>query len=356
MKFKLYNCKFPPCRWTLPFLAGLVLFFTAFHTNAQSYAYFEKYDAATFSRLLMTQGASPNDWNAMEKTGVRPWSKTEHTEKQVNQDGTFLIKTDHLTDDCFRIETDKPKQTLIDNNGIRVIDHQDEVVLNMPYSGPLLSQYPEMQNGFPVADIGQFPDFQPLTQAQISDLQAQGWVVTVLPNGQIEMVKPGSQITINPILMKYQIELLVENQIKNKLEIWYKLDSLNQIMPSCERLTDFETMSNGDCVHRQTITLFRNYVIDRPSSSAPREGKLPPGHQIASVMPNPVSEVLNLCWKESDEEVEVLIFDQLGRILRYIPELSGNTTQISMENIPSGNYFAVVQGYTTRQVVRFVKQ
>jgi Secretion system C-terminal sorting domain len=346
----------PPliCNLQKAFIFVILLFATKI--EAQTPNYHEQFSTKTKSRVLTPDSANPNNWNEMEKTDARPWEVAEQTEKQVNADGTFFIKINHSQDTRFRLPNQRPKQTIIDQNGFRVIGLQNQIIVNEAYAGTFLSQFPETQIGFPIASIGQFPDFHTFSAAEIVALQAQGWTVTTLPNSQLEMTRSSTRITIANAWMKYTTEFLVENQVQQKLEMWYRLDSLNQIVPFKTRETEYKTMSNGDCIHRETLTQYLNYLVQRNAVTTPRMGEKEPFLVINSrILPNPVSNELNLTWQSSTNSVQITIFDQVGKIVRRLPNQVGSSLRLDVNNFVPGLYNVTIQGESGRETLRFVK-
>ena len=70
---------------------------------------------------------------------LRAWSVTEQVKKTVNADGSYSIVTEHFTDTRFRLPSERPKRTIINQIGIQVVDQTDTLLLNMPFNGATLS-------------------------------------------------------------------------------------------------------------------------------------------------------------------------------------------------------------------------
>lgn len=73
-----------------------------------------------------------------------------------------------------------------------------------------------------------------------------------------------------------------------------------------------------------------------------------------SIYPNPSNDRIAITTPES-EAFLVSFIDLFGRIVKQLSLVDGNAAEISVRDLPAGNYIIKIEGKNFREIKRFVK-
>ncbi len=307
-----------------------------------------------FNAFDLEADANLAGWSQLDMVDLKGFHAVDHFDKKVNSDGTFSITTQHETDTRFEVASGRPKTSIADQNGIRVVGQADTFLFDLLFGGAVLSQLPGFSATAFLAKIGNYPSFQIPTSAELSEWSAEGWTISSQIAQKITLTRTDETMEI--FLPEHQIRVnLFENgQSVLTIETFYSMIS-GKYLPVLETQTKNLTLSNGDCARCVTTTKFTNYVIE--GTAPPRSSENQTRWEVAklAVLPNPVSHEMTVVLPQHEGEVQVWVVNQIGQITQKQVGDFGETVQINTADLKAGVYFLTVCSKYFKKTIRFSK-
>lgn len=354
MKFSIFGSSHSPtplktaCLFLISFLAGMTEGF------GQAVIYEESFVQSSVSQVFVQPDAQTGQWTQFDLIDITGWQASDQVLKTVADDGTFSIVNNHVADSRYEVQSSRPKTTIVDQDGIRVINLDNSVDFDLPFGDSILNQLPDLTANALLAKIGQFPSFQPPTFGELAEWAADGWSVDAQTTQQTTLSRAGEMMEIMNSTHVVKVSIYDGSQLVQTINQYFGLEN-GEYLPNREVATEFLELSNGDCVHRVTTTIFSERILSRSSGRWPSAEKPATGSTNLTVFPDPVADMLTVVLPESGGLSEIRIVNQMGQLMRRLNENPGPTVQVNVSDLPTGIYFLTVSGPGSRQTVRFSK-
>lgn len=320
----------------------------------QTVIYEESFVQSTVSQVFVQPDAQTGQWSQFDLIDIAGWQASDEVLKTVADDGSFSIVNNHVADSRYEVQASRPKATIADQNGIHVINLDNSVDFDLAFGDSILNQLPDLTANALLAKIGKFPGFQPPTFGELAEWAADGWSVDTQTTQQTTLSRAGETMEIMNLTHVVKVSIYDGSQLVQTINQYFGLEN-GEYLPGAEVTTEFLELSNGDCAHRVTTTIFSERILSRSSSRWPSAEKPATGSTSLTVFPDPVADILTVVLPETGGLSEIRIVNQMGQLMRRLDGNAGQPLQIDVSDLPPGIYFLTVSGPGSRQTVRFSK-
>lgn len=327
----------------------LIFFFAEIGSGfGQSVIYEESFVESTVSQVFVQPDAQTGQWSQFDLIDIAGWQASDQVLKTMADDGSFSIVTNHLTDSRYEVQDSRPKTTIVDQTGIRVINLDNSVDFYLLFGDSILNQLPELNANALRSKIGKFPSFQPPTFSELAEWAADGWSVDAQTAQQTTLSRPGETMEILNLTQVIMVSIYDGSQLVNTINRYFSLVN-GEYLPAREVNTEFLELSNGDSADRVSTTIFSERTLSRTP------GGWPSAEKPATVFPDPVTDILTIVLPETGGQSEIRIVNRIGQLMKRVDSNAGSTMPISVAELPAGVYFLIVFAPDGRQTTRFSK-
>ena len=111
---------------------------------------------------------------------------------------------------------------------------------------------------------------------------------------------------------------------------------------------------NGYTSNSQPIMIHQNIWFHLTAIAPPPSSTTNIISNNTKLFPNPVSENLNIAFKNINDDLNITITDVTGRTI-YSEKVVSNSIEVNTENYPAGIYFCKIIGGKTNETIKFTK-
>lgn len=193
-----------------------------------------------------------------EKIGMKPINEVRNVSMTVNQNNDLTTIINIVSTNANESWMTPPSKIVIDKYGAKLYTAQNVLLTQDAYTPEQNQDYLSIKNDIAQNGWRALPQFQQLTQANITALQQQGFTVQNLAGGIVQVRKGATEVKYNNANLSY--ELTRYNGAKVESQSNFKFNTVGgKTVPAYKTERNYGTTESGVCYAEVTHTVYSNY-------------------------------------------------------------------------------------------------
>lgn len=200
-----------------------------------------------------------NSLKPVEAAGMKPVNEVRNVSIAVDQNNDVATTINIVSSNASESWMKPPAKIVVDKTGTKLYDTKNALLTQDAYTTAQSEQYQAIKSNVAANGIQPLPSFNPITAANITQLQSQGFTVQTLEGGVVKLRKGDLEIRYNNTAKSMEVTKYEGANPSSKTTFNYRVEN-GKTLPSSKIERDYKVTTTGICYTRVTTTTFSNYV------------------------------------------------------------------------------------------------
>ncbi|MBP7272768.1 MAG: T9SS type A sorting domain-containing protein [Saprospiraceae bacterium] len=327
---------------------------------AQSIKSLLSYEVTETSYYKLPPDVAIQSVSMLDLVKMKFTTQTKQVEKKIttqNDLTTTTIYTQPTTDETS-LKRNVTK-SIVDKDGVKMYGANNVLLQSISYTAAELASYNAIKNQVAAltTTYGLNAKLKPLTTADATALQDNGYAVDIKPTGEYEVGKGDIRTVVNPTHQVLEQHYYKDGALTNTVIQRYTLtEDGEHIVPVSKVEKLYETTPSGLCWEYITEQRYRAYKIN----GVALRSNFADNSEVSNinVYPNPTSDAINIelpLIKDGDNLYNIMIINSLGNVLQSYTARNEQTVRLATEGLSAGMYYVFIEHKGMKTVKHFVK-